>query len=131
MAKFICDSGTVTIPDTDFDGVTATLCVTSVTLDISATTASSHCMGAGEWRERALASKEWTATIEAHLDDTVGADIDGLIGAAIVLTFDTVDGLVYSGAAVVTGININAPVGEFATMTITAEGNGAISENVS
>ena len=125
MSKFICDSGTMVFVGSDI----GSMCLNSATIDVNCETVSYQCMAAvGNWVESAAGAKSWTCSFETALDDTIGLDIALTVGVSASLTFDTVDGLAYSGTAIITTASINAPVGEYATVSWTATGSGALSE---
>ena len=124
MSKFVCDSGTLTIVGTSI----SSLCLNNVSIDISADTVDYSCMGDGSWQSAAAGTKSWTCSFETALDDTVGVDLSNTIGESGALTFDTVDGLGYTGTAIITSIGISAPVDDYATVSWEATGTGAIAE---
>lgn len=126
MSKFICDSGTLTLSGTAY--AESGLCINNVTIDVNADVKSYQCMGDDAWVSKAAGPKSWTCTFETALDDTSGVDLANTIGESCTLNFDTVDGLAYSGTAIITGVSINAPSEEYATVSWTAEGSGAITE---
>jgi len=128
MAKFVCDSGTLAFVTDPVNGISLALCISSVTVDISVDTVDYQCMGDNSWKSSAAATKSWEVTFESALDDTIGVDLADTIGVSGALTFDTVDGLAYSGTAIITGISINAPVDDYASVSWTATGTGAITE---
>ena len=124
MSKFVCDSGTLTIVGTSI----SSLCLNNVSIDISADTVDYSCMGDGSWQSAAAGTKSWTCSFETALDDTVGVDLSNTIGESGALTFDTVDGLGYTGDCIITSIGISAPVDDYATVSWEATGTGAIAE---
>lgn len=126
MAKFVCDSGTIAFVGSSI----GTMCINNVSVTIGVETATTRCMGDDGWQTVAATTKTWEVTFETNLDDTVGIDLTNTINATApaALTFDTVDGLSYSGNAIITGADINAPVDDFATVSWTATGTGAIVE---
>ncbi|MCK4260432.1 MAG: hypothetical protein KAX49_15760 [Halanaerobiales bacterium] len=124
MAKFVCDSGTLAIVGTGISG----MCLNNVSLDISTDTVNYICMGDASWQSAAASTKSWTCSFETALDDTVGLDLANTIGSSGAFTFDTVDGLGYTGTAIITSISLNAPADDYATVSWEATGTGAISE---
>lgn len=129
MAKFVCNSGTIEFVTDPVNAISLALCINNVTVDISADTVDFNCMGdTGNWANSASATKSWTVSFETALDDTIGVDLADTIGVTGALTFDTVDGLAYSGNAIINSISINAPVDDFATVSWEATGTGALTE---
>lgn len=128
MAKFVCDAGTVSFVTDPINDISLALCISSVTVDVSADTVDYLCMGDGSWQSAAAATKSWTVSFESALDDTIGVDLANTIGATGALIFDTVDGLAYNGNAIVTSIGINAPVDDYATVSWEMTGTGALTE---
>jgi len=126
MAKFICDSGTLTFVGSSISA----MCLNNVTIDIAVELVDYQCMAdVGNWQSAASGTKSWTCSFETALDDTVGIDLANTVGVEAVLTFDTVDGLAYSGLAIITGSSINAPVDDYATVSWEATGNGPLTES--
>ena len=132
MAKYVVANGLLAI-DTMTD--IQNLCVNNVTIDISVDTVNYSCMGDGSWQSSAAGTKSWEVTFETALDDTEGVDLAATIGMAGILSFHAVGtasasaGLPkYTGNIIITGISINTPVDDYATVSWTAMGTGALSE---
>lgn len=130
MAKFVCDSGTLTFESTDI----GSMCVNSISLDVSAETVEFLCMGNDGWSSKAPSTKSWEVSFETALDGSLGVDLDATIGQEGTLLFDTVSGGVskpsYGGEVIITGISISTPVNEYATVSWTAVGTGALTETL-
>ena len=124
MSKFVCSAGTMTFVDSSI----ASLCLTSATIDVSCDVVSMTCMGDELWVSTAAGSKSWTCSFETAFDDEIGIDISNTIGVSATLTFETTDGLAYSGTAIITSISANVPVDGYGTVSWTATGSGSLGE---
>ena len=76
MSKFVCDSGTLSISGTDV----SLLCITNVSIDVSASSISMTCMEDSSWQSSDAGQKSWSCTFETALDDTEGVDLTNTIG---------------------------------------------------
>lgn len=133
MAKYVVDNGILAI---DTMGDIDDLCVNNVTIDISVDTVNYNCMGDGSWQSSAAGTKSWEVSFETALDDTEGIDLATTVGEAGNLTFHAVGTASesaalpkYTGDVIITGVSINTPVDDYATVSWTATGTGAIAES--
>lgn len=84
-----------------------------------------------DWRTFLGGLKSWTASVEAHWDDT---DTDGqealLVGADLALTFypegDTTGDYEYAGNAIVIAVNAEVPFDNIVSRSFTVQGNGVL-----
>ena len=124
--RFVCSAGTIVFAGSSI----ASMDLSNVVVDVSSDIASFNSMvtGGKVWTATSGGSKTWTVTFDTALDSTIGIDLALTVGIKAVLTFDTVDGLALGGTATITGASINAPVDDYATVSWSAQGTGAITE---
>lgn len=123
MASFIAKNATVTFVGSSI----ASMCIKDVSFEVASSTDKFTCMGS-DWESTLAAVKSWTASWETTLDDTVGIDLSNTVGVSALLTINTVDGLSYSGTAIITGASVSGPRETHATVSWSSEGTGAFTE---
>lgn len=111
-------------------GANAVAEIKNWSIEQTADTEEDTAMG-DDWRTHKGGLKSWTASIEAHWDDT---DANGqealLIGADLALTFypesDTTGDYEYAGNAIVTAVGADVPMDDIVSRSFTVQGNGAL-----
>ena len=130
MAKFVCRNGLLTFASSAW--AAGAWEINNVTIDIEAELVQYATMGNDGWADSLTSVKSAEFTWETALDDVLGIDLDNVVGQEAELVFLTVDGPTYTAEkCVITGVTINTPVNEVATVSWTGTSNGEITEDVS
>jgi|TARA_Y100000296_G_scaffold79412_1_gene103306 hypothetical protein len=68
----------------------------------------------------------WSGSVECWLDSTGGQQSAMPIGTEVTLVLDTVDGLAYTGDAIITGSNASSGMSDVVSVSFDFQGTGAL-----
>lgn len=126
MSRAVYSTATVKISDTDFS-VEDTLEVSDFTVNIVNNTTPDWEYFGADWVVNYPTTAAWSMSWNSILDDTLGIDLDGIVGAQCTVEVDTETGRKYSGTGTVSA-DISVSRGDYGKVAWSVKGSGTLTE---